>query len=208
MRKLGSKILRILGKIPVTLGFLFFLFSTILPFYRRAYFGFSMIPEYKPYYSTYYWSFRVLQESRNLFGGYGTPRFIDYWFYEPSFYDYVPGPLLSNVLVVIFAAQILTLLSAIASVFFSRRILELAPLVLCSLVIVLMTHTSIILSASNIALDPYQLGYWLTYPSILLFLLSLIVSRVFKKKNDQNHVTYKPTHTLTLTYTNNYKISL
>lgn len=193
MRKLSLQILRILGKISVTLGCLFFLFSTILPFYHRAYFVASMIPEYKPYYSTYYWSFRALQESRNLFGGYGTPRSIDYWFYETGFYDYVPGPLLSKVLIVIFVAQLLTLVSGIASVFFNRRILAPAPLALCSLVTVLMIYTDIVLSQSNIAVDPYLLGYWFTYPAIILFLLSFILNIVGKKRS----ITYTPTHTLT-----------
>jgi hypothetical protein len=150
-----------------------------------------MIPEYKPYYSTYYWSFRVLQESRNLFEGYGTSKSIEYWFYEPGFYDYVPGPLLSRVLVVIFVVQLLTLVSGIASVFFNRRILALAPLALCSLVTVLMIYTNIVLPQSNFAVDSYLLGYWFTYPAIMLFLLSFILNIADKKRS----ITYTPTHT-------------
>lgn len=193
MSKLSLKILRIFGKISVTLGCLFFLFSTILPFSHTVRFGDSMmIPEYKPYYSTYYWSFRALQESRNLFEGYGTSKSIEYWFYEPGVYDYVPGPLLSRVLVVIFVAQLLTLVSGIASVFFNRRILALAPLALCSLVTVLMAYTSIVLSQSRFAVDYYLLGYWFTYPAIMLFLFSFILDIVGKKRS----ITYTPTRKL------------
>jgi hypothetical protein len=191
MSKLSLKMLRIFGKISVTLGCLFFLFSTILPFSHTVRFGDSQIPEYKPYYSTYYWSFRALQESRNLFGGYGTSRPIEYWFYEPGFYDYVPGPLLSRVLVVIFVAQLLTLVSGIASVFFNRRILALAPLALCSLVTVLMIYTSIVLPQSRFAVDSYLLGYLFTYPAIMLFLFSFILNIADKKRS----ITYTPTHT-------------
>lgn len=191
MRKLSSKILTILREISVTLGCLFFLFSMILPFYHNAYFVVSLIPEYKPYYSTYYWSFRVLQESYNLFDG--THRSVDYWLYEAGFYDYVPGPLLSKVLVVIFVVQLLILVSGIASVFFNRRIFALAPLALCSLVMALMIYTNIVLSQSNIAVDYFLLGYWFTYPVIILFLFSFLLSITSKRRS----ITYTPTHTLT-----------
>jgi hypothetical protein len=193
LKNMSSKLVTInLRKVIVILGCLFFLFSIILPFYHQIfYYGNSMIEE-SFYYSTYYWSFRVSRESGRVFTS-TILQSTDYWFYQPAFYDFFLRSLLYNVLVAIFVAQLLTLATAIASVFYDRRILAFAPLALCSLVTVLMIYTNIILLPSNFLLDSYLLGYWFTYPAILMFLISFILDITSRKRSS----TYTRTPTLT-----------
>jgi hypothetical protein len=202
LKSMSSKPVTInVRKVIVILGCLFFLFSMILPFYHLTYFVSGMI-EFQN--STYYWSFRVSQEISYSFGPIMTPH-IDIWFFQPGFYHYnIPGSSLSiYVLVVIFVAQLLTLITGIASVFHDRRILALAPLALCSLVIVLMTYTNTVLATtksvflarytSQVTNSTILLGYWFTYPAIILYLSYSILSIVDKKRSN----TYTPTPTLT-----------
>jgi hypothetical protein len=184
-------------KVLGILGCFFFMFSIILPFCHTLYFvttEWQVIPEYGTPYScsTYYWSFRTLYELNTL-GGLMKHTPIYYWFYESGFYECIPGPLLSNVFLAIFLAQLLTLVSEITSAFLNKRILASIPLASSSLVVILMIHTNIVLSPSNIATDSYQLGYWLTYPAIILFLFYFILNIVNKKRSN----TYTPTPTLT-----------
>jgi len=194
LKRLGITLLR---KILGTLGCLLFLFSIILPFYHLAYFV-SGIIEFQN--STYYWSFRVSQEV-SFFEPSRAPWHTDTWFFQPSFYN--PGSSLSICVLAIFVAQLLTLATGIASVFYDRRLLTLAPLALCSLAIVLMTYTNTVLAASkSVFLADYTSqvtnstilpGYWFTYPAVALFLLSFILNIVSKKRSS----TYTLTSTLT-----------
>jgi hypothetical protein len=152
-----------------------------------------MISEYIRYYSVYYWSLKAEYTPHSLFGGFRVPMSLDYWFYETGFYDYVLGPSLSKVFVIIFAAQLLTLITGTASVFFNRRILALAPLTFSFFVTILMIYTNVVLSKSNIAVDPYLPGYWLTYPASIMLVFSLILNIASEKRS----ITYTPTPTLT-----------
>lgn len=179
-RLLGGFPVHILQKVFVIAGCVVAFCSTISPFYHAVHLWGSIIPEDMHTSSTYYWSFRATYNYRNLW--FGTSSSAEYTFYEHGFYDYVPGPLLSRVLVVMFSAQLAALISGIASAFFNRRILAFAPLAMYSLVTVLMISVNI-LSVPNLAVDSYQLGYWLAYLAILLFLLSLVSNLAFKKRS-------------------------
>jgi hypothetical protein len=205
MRKLGLKRLGItlLKKTLGILSCLFFLCSIIFPFCSIVYFGFLRIPEYNGYDSNYYWSFKALHESYHLRWEPPESR-TEYWFYENEFYQYMPGPSLSYLLVFMLATQVLTLSTGIASLLFNRRVLALAPLTLCFVVMVLMTYTNTVLLRTDSALYPYSgssmitnpavlPGYWFTYPAIMLFLLSFILNIADKKRS----ITYTPTHAQT-----------
>jgi hypothetical protein len=152
--------------------------------------------------ATYWWSFILLQEISFFGVSQGITPHTDIWFFQLG--SYIPGLSLSSyVLVVIFVAQLLTLATGIASVFHDRRILALAPLALCSLVIVLMTYTNMVLATTKLVFTPgyssqvidstILLGYWFTYPAVILFLLSFILNIVSKKRSSAS----TPTPTLT-----------
>jgi hypothetical protein len=79
------------------------------------------------------------------------------------------------VLIFVFMAQILTLATGITAIFINRRIFTLVSATLCSMVTVLMTYTNISRSELSLTSDSYQQGYWLTYPSIVLFIVSFIL---------------------------------
>ena len=139
-----------------------------------------MIPEYK--FSIHYWSFRsTTQNYMSSESGVIVYWFYDHWFHNPFVHWYD----LSWVLVFMFLAQMLALITGIASVCVNRRFLALTPIVTCTIVTVLMIYTNITLAEANIALDRYQQGYWLTYPSIALFIVNFMLRCIHKLKLDQ-----------------------
>jgi hypothetical protein len=77
-----------------------------------------------------------------------------------------------------FVVQILTLLAGTASILINRRVLALAPAILCPMVTALMVYVA----ASLEHMHSYQQGYWLTYPSMLLFIIAFILTLVTNKK--------------------------
>jgi hypothetical protein len=81
-----------------------------------------------------------------------------------------------------FVAQVLTIITGIASILIRRRVIALAPVVLCLTVTILMIYTNVRLQESNVGLNPLQQGYWLTYPSLFLFLSGFILGLVAKKR--------------------------
>jgi TRAP-type mannitol/chloroaromatic compound transport system permease small subunit len=79
-------------------------------------------------------------------------------------------------------AQILTLITGVASVFLNKKILALAPAILCPMVTALMVYVGTSFRSWEIS---YQQGYWLTYPSMLLFIAAFTLSLLrHKKKTD------------------------
>lgn len=192
-------------KILGILGCMLFTCSIILPFFNIAYIGLIRIPEALGHDVIYYWSFKASYGTTSLPFEPFTPS-VEYWFYENGFYQYVPGPSISYLLLLMLITQILTLSTGIASLFFNRRVLTLAPLALCSLATVMMTYTIIALPKTNSTLYPFRsrdsfaiigseilTGYWLTYTAIILFLFYFILSIIDKKKDS----TYTPTPTQT-----------
>jgi hypothetical protein len=61
-----------------------------------------------------------------------------------------------------------------------RKFLVYAPVILCPVIIALMTHTTLELPGN--ALDSFQQGYWLMYPSMILFLLSLTLCLDYRRE--------------------------
>jgi hypothetical protein len=74
------------------------------------------------------------------------------------------------------------MITGIASIFTRRRVLALAPVLLCLTDTILMIYTNVRLQESNIGLNPLQQGYWLTYPSMFLFIIAFILTLVTTKK--------------------------
>jgi hypothetical protein len=95
-----------------------------------------------------------------------------------------------------FIAQILTLVTGIASIFASNRTVALIPVILCPTAIALMVYVNMKIS-ENLGWFSYQQGYWLTYPSTFLFLFAFILSLYVKKKNDGRNIIATLTHTQT-----------
>jgi hypothetical protein len=133
------------------LGCLVFLFSMMLPFYLLDYPDMSF-PIYSDS-STYYWSFRSLN-SRVSFPTepptnspmVTTATLTDNWFLDCWFHDFFIDRLgLSKILITMFAVQILTLITGIASIFVKKSLFALVPTTLCFTVILMMIHTSVTL---------------------------------------------------------------
>jgi hypothetical protein len=169
-------LINLLKKVPIILGCLLFLLSILFPFcsyYPILTFDDKLI--------CYYWSFK---SSTHIF--YTLERYIvripnrvvDYWFYEYWFSHlsvFEPW-----ILIFMFIIQILTVATGIVSIFNTMRGIILCPVILCSIVLVLMIAITSI--DYYLIFGSYQLGYWLIYPSLFLFLLNFIMSLYFKKK--------------------------
>lgn len=170
------------------LGCLFFLFSFISPFYQ-----FNVLTQTEGSYSVHLWSFKADVQAYWLRSP-SQPRqlwYSDYWF---RFEWIQTFPSSTWVLMSIFIFQILALTSGVASIIFDRRLLSPAPVLLCLTVIELMTYVNIELDKWNLLVNSVQQGYWLAYPSMLLFLFSSIVNMVSKRNVK---MTSTPTHTQT-----------
>jgi len=172
-----SLVFDILKKIPVVIGCLLFLCSMLYPFYH---FIFPTMIEQS--FSVYYWSYKSSGPIYWLSPPFATPQsFLEYWFCDYWFGDtFMKGFGLSWVLVFMFAAQVIILGTGITSIFNSKRILALVPTIMCPIVIALMVYTNLRLSHLNLTMDFHQLGYWLTYASTALFIVSFLI----KAKSD------------------------
>jgi hypothetical protein len=179
------------------LGCLLFLISFISPFYLTRFI--SPVPSRC---WGYFWSYKY--DLDGLSPSSPPPQYTlvyysnQYWFHDYWFsgHSYSPGiedgvvpmvpwiPLLS-----MFTIQVLTLLFGVASIIFNRRMLSFAPVLLSLLTIALMVHTGMRLSGypEEIYSGEYQLGYYLVFPSMVLFLSAFVMNEVtrylYKKKN-------------------------
>jgi hypothetical protein len=97
-----------------------------------------------------------------------------------------------------FAAQVLTLVTGVASIFVRNRFLASFPVITCATVIGLMTYALQVLLKRNFALITPGPGYWLTYPSVLLFLLAFVLGQTSRR--DLKEITSAPAQTHTITY--------
>ena len=162
----------ILKDIPALIGCVLFLCSMLCPFYHLI---FPTMIEQS--FSVYYWSFKSAVQTYWLGPPFAAPQSVfEYWFCDYWFVDtFVEGFGLSWVLVFMFAAQVIILGTGIVSIFSSKRALALVPMITGPMVVASMVYTSLRLSHLNMAVDFYQLGYWLTYPSTVLFIVSFLV---------------------------------
>jgi hypothetical protein len=193
-------------KVLSILGCLLFLSSIVFPFrfvyYSRNVTGF---PEGAEHYWAYYWSFRSYTETD---GSLGYPHYgvADYWFYDCWVKFYTYDSELFWTFTFIFMIQVLTLIIGVAFIFLDKKIL--APTVLCITVSVLMTLVNVSPREANVfSRASYELGYWLTYPSMLLFLSASLLGPVAKKRqtahlqessSSSKDTIYTPTYTETI----------
>jgi hypothetical protein len=165
----------ILRMVLLILGCLLFLGSAIFPFLHEI--RGSIIPEDSD--RTSYWSFKCSTQQVRQLHLYQT---VEYWFYDYWVKEYAYRSELPLVFVFMLVAQILTLITGVASVFLNKRILALAPAILCPMVTALMVYVGTSFRSWEIS---YQQGYWLTYPSMLLFIAAFTLSLLsHKKKTD------------------------
>ena len=164
-RKMSSRLLviSVLRKVPYMVGCLLFLFSLISPFYLTE----GILAPI----SNYYWSYRHDSYGMNPLHHYPNQYwFSNYWF---TLWSNLPW-----VLLLMFIIQVLTLFLGVASVIFSRRILSFVPVLSCLGVLGLMVYAGQIL---NTGLGGYQLGYYLVYPSVGIFLFAFLLNEATKK---------------------------
>lgn len=145
----------------MVIGCLVFFFSVISPFFL---FRTVLYPT-----SNYYWSYR-----RDFYSILGQTQ---YWF--SNNWESTGWATMSWALVSMFIIQVLTLVFAVGSVFFNRRILSFAPVLLCLGVLGLMIYTEQTISG---VLGEYQQGYYLIFPSLALFTFAFILNEVTKKQ--------------------------
>jgi hypothetical protein len=161
-------VLDILRKALVIIGYTVFLFSVISPFFVFNA-PLSTI-------SDYYWSYR-----RDFYGNMQQVP-MQYWFinnWETA------GLAMSWALVSMFIFQVLTLVFAVGSVLFNRRILSFAPVLLCLGVLGLMIYSG---QTIGDKVGEYQQGYYLIFPSLVLFIFALILNEVTKKQQSSARV--------------------
>jgi len=128
----------------------------------------------------YFWSYK--SESSGILGhdNYWLP---DYWFSLRSAF----GLETSWMLIAMFTIQLLTLALGLVSIRFNRRSLLFSPVLLTFVVAVLMTYTGKIFGHPPYrpllhAISPeYQLGYYLVYPSLAMFLFAFLLNAVTRK---------------------------
>lgn len=111
-----------------------------------------------------------------------------YWFNSlglPICFEKPYGYLTSDVawsMIFLFLVQIATLTMAVASFFMKRKFITLAPSILCLLTTLLMTSISTRFSQISRNEAHYGLGYWLTYPSLSLFIINMAVVDNYKRQ--------------------------
>jgi hypothetical protein len=123
--------------------------------------------------STYYWSYGSdYHYSINFHFGSSQYWFSNYWF--SPYLDVGLG--IPWILVSMFTIQALTLLFGVATLIFNRRILPFASVLLSLLTVALMVYTGMMYSGE------YQLGYYLVFPSTVLFLSAFVLDEMNKKR--------------------------
>lgn len=169
---------RVVKSVPIIVGCSLFLFSTILPFYR-----FSLVSFIETNTSILYWSFKSEVQTFSRLGPFnGNPLAVrESWFHDHWFNYYISRLGLSWVMISMFIIQLLILVTGTASILTSKKVVAIAPVTLCPIVTALMVYANAQLQASTWALNSYQLGYWLTYPSILLFIVNFLLKVKFDK---------------------------
>ena len=167
-----------LRRVLMMLGCLLFLSSMFLPFLHedRRY----NIEEDLD--RTAYWSFKSLTQQIRSASFPQPLATVEYWFHDYWIREYAYRSELLLVFAFMFVIQILTLIAGSASVFLNEKILALTPAILCPMVTALMVYVGTSFRSWEIS---YQQGYWLTYPSMLLFIAAFTLSLLsHKKKTD------------------------
>jgi hypothetical protein len=182
-----GRLIRFLSDVLVLFAFCLFVASVGNPFLKNPaeYIGCGSIqgspnPHGCVYLPAYYWSFQVFHNATN-----NMVQFSSYWFGSfadlPTFRAQVP-----TLLIVMFLMQILTVAVGLLSLGLRKMWIRLVPLVSSAPVVLLMVSVYNELAKwFSYGLD-YEIGYWLVYPSMLLFLLAFITSLVARKEKPKS----------------------
>jgi hypothetical protein len=125
----------------------------------------------------YIWSFKAV-----LYHALAGLHVIPYWFFNYWFSENWVSLATSWISLAIFAVQALVLAFGIASIHFKRRVILAAPICFSVAVMALMLYIGEILSYGV-----YQLGYYLVFPSLALFLFAFILNEVTKKQTKDSY---------------------
>jgi hypothetical protein len=107
-----------------------------------------------------------------------------YWFYDYWFYPLVALGM-TWVLISLFAVQILTLMFGLFFTISNRRILSFQPVIFSIATLLLMTYTGERINElyGNASYQgQYQLGYYLVYPSVVMFVFAFLLNEVRSRK--------------------------
>jgi len=159
-------------RVITALGCLLFVFSFIHPFYCVG----LTVPGGRT--STYYWSYEyeyhVVADLRGSSSIYQS--FSGYWF-NPNL---TIVPTINWALILLFTVQILTLMFGVAFIVSNGRALSFEPIMSSTAALVLMTYTAQVMSR-NFYSNQYQLGYYLVYPSLAMFICAFLLNEVTRK---------------------------
>lgn len=161
-------------KIIVIIACLLFLISFISPFYSFSEMTLAggSTTYYRSFESDYYYSIVF------HFGS------VHYWFSDYWFSPYLDvGPEMPWILIPLFTVQVLTLVFGVAFIISERRMLSFESIVFSIAASVLMTYTGERVNGelSPYSVGQYQLGYYVVYASMVMFVFAFFLNEVTKK---------------------------
>jgi hypothetical protein len=175
LKNMSTKLLAINAtrKIIVIIGCLLFLISFISPFcgfFEMNLAGGSW---------THYWSYGSEYVLYSLARAHSTY----FWFSNYWFSPYLDvGPEIPWITISLFTVQVLTLVFGVAFIISDRRMLSFESIVFCIAALVLMTYTvEHVNEVLSYSVGQYQLGYYIVYPSVAMFLFAFLLNEVAKK---------------------------
>jgi hypothetical protein len=178
LKNMSSKlVISTVRRFIVVLGCLLLVLSLIYPFYLLSMSGME-------YWGVTYWSYKadITQVIRISYSS--QSWFFGYWSKANIFY--IDGPWTSWILLAMFVIQTLALAFGCASLVTNRRIILFVPVCLSLTVLALMSYVGYRLTSyygySSQYGGGYQLGYYLVYPSVAMFLFAFLLNEVTKKK--------------------------
>lgn len=195
MKQGGVKFISVLRRALVLLGCFIFLWSVVSPFYRYARIVRTQIPEVRSF-MILYWSFTekiaVSSDSIAAFldGGVAQQRwFLDYWFgnFDIKYLGYF---LLHPAM---FVAQVVTLATGVFSVSKSNRKVAAVCAAACLTTLLLMICQNVLMSDTNMEPYYYRIGYWLAYPSLILFIINFLLTLISHRSKTELRVSGLPT---------------
>lgn len=155
-----------------------FLGSILFPFLAITHY--TIIPEDS--YPVTYWSYKttIIHANLGIVTKTETLFFTAYWFAQQKPYSYQTLSTLevSWVPIAMLSTQILTLWFGFASLFWHSRSMQSLPLMSCLFATFLMTYLAAQIQGYTYVLPKYEVGYWLSYASAIMFLCALILHLV------------------------------
>jgi hypothetical protein len=169
-----NKLFKWLAMLSTLIALFVFLFSIISPFYNCLFTSFpsAMVDE------ATYWSYRAdMLFNLPYFSTTDTHFwFFNYWF-DANNQGIIGSLGMLWIPLAMFVMQVLTLAFGCASLVIKRRTIRSVPICSSLIVLALMSYVGYRLS-THISEGAYQLGYYLVYPSIILFAFAFVLSEV------------------------------